>query len=344
MSDVPFVQDILGQPEALERAAKAFDAASLRKLAAELKAGKYDRILIAGMGASLYAAYPAWQMLSKAGVPALWVDAAELIHHARGLVSSKTLLWLVSQSGRSAEINGVLDGSKVHRPAALMATVNDLQSPLALAANYCIPVRTDPEATVSTRTYVNSLALGELAARALLGADLEDGRRDLLQTVAVMKRFLADWEGLKQWLAELVGIPKRLVLLGRGVSYGSACEGALILAEAAKFLATPFQAGEFRHGPLEMAGPDLMALIFEGPSETRDLNLRMLRELRDTGTRAFGIGTSGEEWQIAIPEVPPIGLPLIEILPIQALCVHLAEAIGIRPGEFFRIGKITLRE
>ena len=62
------------------------------------------------------------------------------------------------------------------------------------------------------------------------------------------------------------------------------------------------------------------------------------------GAKAFCIGSTAQEWQLPIPAVPIIGLPLMEILPIQALSVHFAECIGVTPGDFFRIGKVTLKE
>ncbi len=83
MNEVPYVRDILSQPEALESAVRAFDAAPLKDIAAQLKAGQYDRVVITGMGASYHSGYPAWLMLSRGPLPAIWVDTAELIHHAR---------------------------------------------------------------------------------------------------------------------------------------------------------------------------------------------------------------------------------------------------------------------
>ena len=41
----------------------------------------------------------------------------------------------------------------------ILATVNDLKSPLADAAVYRMPIHAEPEKTVSTRTYVNTLAV-----------------------------------------------------------------------------------------------------------------------------------------------------------------------------------------
>ncbi len=109
-------------------------------------------------------------------------------------------------------------------------------------------------------------------------------------------------------------------------------------------MATPYQAGEFRHGPLELANPDLTVLLFAGPQETRDLNRRLLKELRGYQVNAYWIGANSHEWQIDLPEVSPIGRPLMEILPLQLLSIQLARQIDVEPGEFFRSGKITLSE
>jgi glucosamine--fructose-6-phosphate aminotransferase (isomerizing) len=120
--------------------------------------------------------------------------------------------------------------------------------------------------------------------------------------------------------------------------------GTLILGEAAKYMAAPYQAAEFRHGPLELANPDLSVLLFAGPAETRALNLRLLTELRSYKVNAYWIGADAQEWQIDLPEVPEIGRPLMEILTIQLLSIHLARQIDVEPGEFFRSGKVTLSE
>ena len=350
MTDNPYILDILSQPAAVKAVLERFDPAPLAPLATALQRGDFDRILLTGMGGSWYASYPTWLTLAAAGLPAMWVDTAELIHHAPGLVSSKTLLWIFSQSGKSAEIVSALDFGRDQRPAALLAAVNDLNSPLAQAAasfgglSACIPIHADVEKTVSTRTYTNSLAVGQLAAFALLEKDVESARVSLQQTAAYMDEYLSTWEDRVQKLGQQIGFPKRLALLGRGASMAAVYTGALILGEAAKFMATPYQAGEFRHGPLELANPDLTLLLFAGPAETRGLNRRLLDDLRGYKVNAYWIGADPAEWLIDLPEVPAIGRPLMEILPIQLLSIHLARQIGVEPGHFFRTGKITLFE
>jgi glucosamine--fructose-6-phosphate aminotransferase (isomerizing) len=159
-----------------------------------------------------------------------------------------------------------------------------------------------------------------------------------------MESYLANWESRVERIGKTIGFPQRLAILGRGVSLASAYTGALILGEASKYMATPYQAGEFRHGPLELATPDLTTLIFAGSGNTKELNQRLFQDLRRYQVNAFWIGAEKNDWQIEIPDVPVIGLPLMEIIPIQLLSIHFAQKIGVEPGHFFRTGKITLSE
>lgn len=340
MTTIPYILDILSQPKSLQSALEKFDAAPLAPLAKAIRNNDFDRILITGMGGSLYASYPVWLTLANAGLPALWVDTAELIHHTPALVTPKTLFWVFSQSGKSAEIVSAID----LKSEILLVTVNDLESPLAKQAQYHVPINAEVEKTVSTRTYINTLGVGQLAALALLGKDVEAARAELLQTASAMENYLVDWESHVKQIGDMLKFPKRLAIMGRGASLASAYAGSLILGEASKFMATPYQAGEFRHGPLELATPDLTALIFAGTQNVRDLNLRLLKDLRGYQVKAFWVGSGKNDWQTEIPAVPEIGLPLMEMLVVQLLSIHFAEQIGVEPGHFFRTGKITLNE
>jgi len=70
-----YIDNILGQPAALSALLAGLDPEPLQQLAARVRAGEFDRILLTGMGASFYAAYPAWTILSAAGLPAWWLEA-----------------------------------------------------------------------------------------------------------------------------------------------------------------------------------------------------------------------------------------------------------------------------
>ena len=117
----PFIAEISGQPEALRRAAAGVqDQAATLHLIAELSAGR--TVLFTGMGSSYDACYPAVTALAQAGIPALHLDAAELLHFRTGLLDAQTVVIAVSQSGESAEVAGVAEIVKTKTdPPALIA-------------------------------------------------------------------------------------------------------------------------------------------------------------------------------------------------------------------------------
>lgn len=343
----PYLQDILSQADALQYALAQFNATPIKPLSHAMQRGDFDRIVLTGMGASFYAAYPVWLQLVQAGLPAYWLDAAELLHHAQMLLSGKTLLWVFSQSGRSAEITALLELFEPGR-MRLMATVNDLSSPLANAAgDFVIPLWAQPEQSVSTRTYLNTLALSQLAALFLTGGEAKVGFQQLQAVIAAISDYLAAWMSHLQEIRSQVRLTRNLVLLGRGYSLATVYTGALILGEAAKVGAIGLQAGEFRHGPLELADPELTALLFAGPPETQTLMARLHRDLQQSRANSFWIGspqTDAPKPLLPMPDATGISVPLAEILPVQLLTLHLAEALGVEAGRFRHIGKVTLSE
>jgi glutamine---fructose-6-phosphate transaminase (isomerizing) len=381
----PYVLDILSQPQALRGALAKTDFAPLPGLAAGLNAGRFDRIVLTGMGASYYGLYPAWLHMAAAGLPAIWVDAAELVHHVPALVNGRTLLWIASQSGQSAEIISLLRQCESHPPAGLLAMTNDLARPLAHAAlrqdgqglQALLPLYAEPESTPSTRTYLHTLAIGQLAALGLVQAELAPHQAALQATADSIAAYLQDWRAHLQHLGEALDSTRSIVLVGRGLSLTSALSGALNLQEAAKLPALGLQAAEFRHGPLEMAGSGLTALVFAGeqndPTQagaiTWELNHKLWQELRELGVNAWLLGQPshqaplpgmergggvtaspfqgeawGEEGMLPIPSASGIGLPLAEIIPVQLMCVYLSQQAGVIPGTFRHIGKVTTAE
>lgn len=350
-----YLQDILSQPQALRRALERFNAHSLEMLVQKFQAGKFSSLIITGMGASYYATYPLFLKMCQAHTPPLWIDTSELIHYAPALLQRQPLLWVFSQSGRSAEIVSLLERLREYPDVTLLATTNHLESPLAQCAHYLLPIDAEEEQTVSTRTMMNTLAISLLAGCLLLGLELTSMKTDLLYTLGQMERYLDGWEEHVHFFEESLGLPEKLFLLGRGPSLFSTYYGALILGEAAKFPAIPMQAAQFRHGPLEMAQEDVQVICFAGEGQTYAMNLSLAEDLVSYGARVFWVScfphtALPEKLQkrtvrsIPAPAALGEGLPLAEIVPIQLLSVYLAQAQGWIPGKFRYIGKVTLKE
>ncbi len=343
---VPYVKDILSQAEGLRDALENFDPQPLDVVRRMIAAEECDRIILTGMGASYYGAYPAWLRLCGLNLPVVLWDTAELLHYALNQVNSRTLLWVISQSGESAEINRLLERLTSKRPKLLIGVTNNPSSTLARTAEVILPLHAGAEYTVSTRTYVNTVAVTLLAAAALLGEPVSARREALWRGQVAMADYLKDWPQYLDAFRESAERLSRLFLLGRGASVASAQEGALVLKEAAKFAAEGMGAAQFRHGPLEIVESGIAVWLFGGAQTTVELNHTLGLEIKRYGGDVAWVSpqpVEGLTW-IPLPSVPELALPLVEILPVQALSVVLAEARGREPGQFRYIGKVTTRE
>jgi glutamine---fructose-6-phosphate transaminase (isomerizing) len=330
----PYLANILEQPEALRSAITHFDSAAL----GGMRAGSFDRVVICGMGGSHFATYPAWLILTRAGLPVWHVEASELLHQALSLITRKTLLILTSQSGRSAEILALLDTAV---PGQVLAITNDAASPLAECANAVLQMHAGEEGTVSTKTYLNTLAVTQLAARALAGKDLDRTRTELFAAADGAAAFVRDLAAHKARVGEVIGVPERAILLGRGASLATATAGALILKESAKLNAEGMSAGQFRHGPLELADPRLSLLVFNGEGAGQALNARLVDDLGKYGARPHLIGA---DTPVAHPRATGAGVPVAEMLVVQMLSLIVAEGTGFVPGQFRHSQKVTTAE
>ncbi|MCX8023828.1 MAG: SIS domain-containing protein [Thermanaerothrix sp.] len=342
----PYVKDILSQAEGLKDALENFEPRALDAVRRAIAAEGYDRIILTGMGASYYGAYPAWLRLCGLDLPVVLWDTAELLHYALSQVNSRTLLWVISQSGESAEILRLLERLESRRPKLLIGVTNNPSSTLARAAEVILPLHAGAEHTVSTRTYINTVAVTLLAAAVLLKEPISAWAEAMWQGQAAIADYLRDWtQHLGSFRADAERL-SHLFLLGRGASFASAQEGALILKEAAKFAAEGMGAAQFRHGPLEIVEPGIAVWLFGGAQTTAELNRTLGLEIKQYGGEVTWVGTQpveGLAW-VPLPSVPELALPLVEILPVQALSVVLAEASRREPGQFRYIGKVTTRE
>jgi len=300
-------------------------------------------VVLTGMGSSHYAALPSWRRLIALR-PSWWVPTSEVLD-SPDLIGNDTLVWITSQSGRSGEVVELLERLRAAQgPVRLLATTNDPSSPLAEAADLVVPLVAGSEATVSTKSYVNSLAANGLAVSALAGDDVDSVRADLgdvVDALAELTRFTDQYTALADH-AVREGSP-RLALVGFGAQAATALTGALVLKEAAKIPAEGFAGGAFRHGPLELAGPGLTVLMFPTGGEEDDSLDRLVADLADSGTNVVTVGPDavpGTE-HIRTPAGSAIVRLCTGIVPVYHLSVAIARATGVEPGAFTIGQKVT---
>ena len=343
----PYINDILNQPAALRDALEHYPVGALKEAAQRFARGEFDRIVVTGMGGSYSGSIPAVEMLAHTGVPVIWLETSELIHYQMDQISPRTLLWVISQSGFSAEIILLLEMVKDNPPAYTIGVTNTLDSPVGRSCQVVLPLSAGPEFTVSTKTYLNTVTVMQLAALELTGQSLDSAFLEFRKAADAVADFLSTWEervaALKTDLGERV---QRMLLVGRGRSRATVVTGSLILKEAAKVIVEGMTTSFFRHGPLELADEKLTLLVLAGPAKTQGINRALAVEAAGYGAQIVWISTAkdAELPTMLLPEVGEMALPIVEILPMQMMTIAFGELNGVQPGIFRHMGKITHNE
>lgn len=341
--DGPYLRDILDQPRALESTLANLHASKeLRSLAAKLHAGAFTRIVLTGMGSSFHALHPAQIQLTEHGFTAVMIETSELVHYHKALFDPSTLIIAVSQSGQSVEMLRLIELNSGAAP--LIAVSNTSESPLARKATAAVITAAGEEFSVSCKTYVAALMALRWLTRFLCGGDVREVIEELRQAGPCVRLYLEAWQRhVESLVLALAGI-RHFFLVGRGYSLAAVCTGALITKESDHFPAEGMSSAAFRHGPFEMLSDETFVLVFGGDSRTRDLNLRLLDDIR----RREGIA----ELVDAESKFPVCQLnsnlqsiqPILEILPVQMITIALAAQVGREPGRFEFATKVTTIE
>jgi glutamine---fructose-6-phosphate transaminase (isomerizing) len=347
----PFIAEIGGQPDALRRAAAA---AREQHAALRVIGGRSVRTLVfCGMGSSYDACYPSVTALASVGIAAVMLDAAELLHFRLPIVRGGDLLVLVSQSGESAETVRVAEAIRARGDApTIVAVTNGTTNSLASLADVTLDTRAGPETGPSTMTFAGSLATLAALGRTLAGNDptqaAEAVVRETDRVASSIERLLADALDLAARLAEWRDDRPNTVLLGRGPGRAAAEMGALTLKEAVGMPVESMQTGQFRHGPLELAGPGLAAIVFATEPETVDLDLTLASELAALGSAVLVVSEHGDEppgsFAIAIGALDRALSAAAAIVPCQLLAWRLAALRGRDPSAYVHASKVTTRE
>src|SRR5262249_29822857 len=266
----PFMAEILEQPHALRRAATSLASQAEFFALTESVRDRHGPLLLTGMGSSFHACQAAARSLGRRGVLAVTTTTAELLHFRWQTAAAARAVVLISQSGRSVEVLGLATklGSLADRPR-LIAITNGTDNPLAAMVDICLDTAAGEELGPSTKSYATTFvplaALVETmsaaatrrstAAALSYVAEAAGVAADAAERVLIKPDMLAD--ELYAWL----GGRTTVTILGRGVARGPAETSALVLKEAARLPAEALDAADFRHGPLELAGPDLAVIL-----------------------------------------------------------------------------------
>jgi glutamine---fructose-6-phosphate transaminase (isomerizing) len=243
-----------------------------------------------------------------------------------------------SQSGRSPDLLEPTDYFR-RRGAMTIALVNDAQSPLALAAQHCLPLHAGVESSVAaTKSFIGQMVAGV----SLLAAWRND--KALAQAItslpqALEKATALDWSNA----IPSFGKAKKVLVIGRGPSLAVAQEAALKLKEVCGIAAQAFSGAEVRHGPMSIIDRETAVLVFApaGPFEAG--LVRFAQDMRERSAAIWLVASSQTKPDLPMQEAAHLDLaPICIIQTFYRFVEALSRALQRDPDRPPHLNKVTL--
>ncbi|MBI5492808.1 MAG: glutamine--fructose-6-phosphate transaminase (isomerizing) [Deltaproteobacteria bacterium] len=269
------------------------------------------------------------------------VDLASEFRYRNPLVTKKTLVISISQSGETADTLAAIREVK-RRGAYTIAVCNVMESSLTREADWSFMTHAGPEIGVaSTKAFTTQLialyllalyfgrTTGAIAAEACVGLIQE-----LVKIPKKVEKVL-DQAALIESLAKRYFHFRDFIYLGRGVNYPIALEGALKLKEISYIHAEGYAAGEMKHGPIALIDEDMPVVILAPRDLSYPKMLGNIEEVKARGGRIIAVVNEGDieasqraDDVITVPEAPAFLMPLLMAIPLQILAYHIAVLKG----------------
>ncbi|WP_273847460.1 SIS domain-containing protein [Rubrobacter calidifluminis] len=317
-----YLQDILDQPENIERVGRFF-AAELRKL--DLSRFEAGSLVFTGMGSSYFASLPAVFAARRAGRRAFALTASELLESGGDHLGDCYVG--ISQSGKSAET--VRAFSQVEAPR--LSLTNDGGGLLAEVSDQVLAIGSGRDTAVAVKTHTATICALACLVALLLGEEAPG--MDRLPTL--MGEVLEDSSPVAREVAEtFAGMGAHPDFVGRGVSFATAEEAALLFREVTREPAASLDTLQYLHGPIEVAGNGYGCVIFGSGRE-----VRLAEDLASYGATVLLVTTSQAHERenlrvVHLPQIEDTLLPVLEILPVQLLAYYMARARGLQADGF----------
>jgi glucosamine--fructose-6-phosphate aminotransferase (isomerizing) len=296
-----------------------------------------DSIAIIGCGTSFNAGYIGKYLLeSLLGLPVSIEYASEYKYFTRK--EPNQLALVITQSGETADAIEALKEAKRSGCKTLLLT-NIKESTAARLADYTLLNRAGQEIGVAaTKTFTSQIVLLELIGLWLGKLLGKIGANDLLEIVNAMwalprkLQVLLDSSDLIKKSVKLFKGVKDVFLVGRGIDYPVALEGALKIKEIAYLHAEAFPAGELKHGPFALLTPEAAVIGILTNPKTYEKMLLNLSEIKARGAKLLALAWEGDQeakklvdWVIPIPKTLPELSPILTSVALQLLAYWLAK-------------------
>ncbi len=280
-----------------------------------------------------------------AGIPCTLGTPSVITKYGGKLDLSRYLVVGVSQSGKAEDVLAVLKQAN-EEGALTVAVTNDAGSPLAREAKYHLCCCAGEEISIAAKkTFTAQMYLLALLCENLTGdRDLREQLDSVWSYAADLLRYApAALEAKLQRYRYLTNA----FILGRGLEYPIALEGALKILETNSIKMKGAPQSDFSHGPIAQVKEGDLAIVVSAEGATYDDDLAMIKRLHEIGAEVFVITNSEElikteKFGILTPKTGAYAAPFMFAICVQLFAYELTVIRGIDPNKSDVLKKITI--
>ncbi|MFZ4618942.1 MAG: glutamine--fructose-6-phosphate transaminase (isomerizing) [Bacteroidota bacterium] len=300
-----------------------------------------QRIIITACGTSWHAGLVGEYMLEQYAKVPVEVEYASEFRYRNPIIKPNDLLFLVSQSGETADTLAALREAK-KKGASVLGVCNVVGSTIARESQGGVYIHAGPEIGVaSTKAFTSQLVV--LSLITLLISRQRHSISD--ETAAIMckemldlpnkiQQILKSTENIEAIAEEFKGA-NNFLYLGRGLNFPVALEGALKLKEISYIHAEGYPAAEMKHGPIALIDENMPVVVIAPKDSTYDKILSNIQEVKARKGKVIAIANDDDpqlvslaDHIIKVPQTIDLLSPIVNVIPLQLLAYFIAVKRG----------------
>jgi len=300
-----------------------------------------QRVIITACGTSWHAGLVGEYMLEQYAKVPVEVEYASEFRYRNPIIKPNDVLFLISQSGETADTLAALREAK-NKGASVLGICNVVGSTIARESQGGVYIHAGPEIGVaSTKAFTSQLVVLSLItlliARQRSTISLDQGKeicKELLALPGKVQTILNDTSEIEKIAKEFKDVTNFLYL-GRGYNFPVALEGALKLKEISYIHAEGYPAAEMKHGPIALIDENMPVIVIATRDSTYEKVISNIQEVKARKGKVIAI-VNGDDSHIAsltdhvikVPQTVDFLSPIINVIPLQLLSYYIAVKRG----------------
>lgn len=298
------------------------------------------KIIITACGSAYYAGCSGRYAIERLCHIPVEVELASELRYADPMVDEHTLVFVISQSGETADTIAALKECRA-RGAKIIGIVNVVGSTVATLADYTLYTWAGPEIAVATTkgftTQLAVLYLFAIYAAEKMGTVSPERCRELIQELRHLPKQIQQTIDMNYSLPNVAGrySSQSLFFIGRNTDYAVALEGALKMKEISYLHAESYAAGELKHGTIALIDENQPVIAVCCNEAVADKTLSNIVEVKARGAKVLALAFRGNtrivsqaDDVIFIPRTETIFSAILAVVPLQLLAYYAAKGKG----------------